>query len=124
MAIALWVITGLLAAVFLGAGLMKVTRPRTALVAAGQGWAEDIPDAGVTTIGTLEIAGAAGLVLPALLDTATVLVPLAALGLGVLMLGAAATHLRRREWQKIAPPLVLAALAFFVAVQRFGPHAF
>jgi hypothetical protein len=75
---------------------MKLTQPKPALVTAGQGWAEDVPDARVKAIGALEILGAAGLVLPALLDTATVLVPLAAVGLVVLMLGAAVTHARRR----------------------------
>jgi hypothetical protein len=103
---------------------MKLTQPKPALVKAGQGWAEDVPDAGVKAIGALEILGAVGLVLPALLDTATVLVPLAAIGLAVLMLGAAVTHARRREYPNIAVNLVLAALALFVAVQRCGPHAF
>ncbi|MGY1883954.1 DoxX family protein [Blastococcus sp. SYSU DS0753] len=124
MNIALWIITALLAAVFLAVGLMKLTQPKPALVEAGQGWAEDVPDTGVKAIGALEVLGALGLILPALLDTATVLVPLAAVGLAILMLGAAVTHARRREYPNILANVILAALAIFVAVQRFGEYAF
>jgi hypothetical protein len=48
----------------------------------------------------------------------------AAVGLAVLMLGAAVTHARRHEYPTIAINLALAALAVFVAIERFGPHAF
>lgn len=121
---AIWIVTALLAVAFAGAGVMKLTQPKPALVTAGQGWAEDFSDPGVKAIGALEVLGAVGLVLPALLDTATVLVPLAATGLALLMVGAAITHARRREYPNIAVNLVLAALAVFVAVQRFGAYAF
>lgn len=119
----LWIITALLAVVFAATGLLKLSRPKAALVKAGQGWAEDVPDAGIKAIGALEVLGALGLILPALLDTATVLVPLAAVGLALVMLGAAVTHARRGEYPNMAVNLVLAALAVFVAVERFGPHA-
>lgn len=124
MNVALWIVTALLAAVFLAAGLMKLTQSKPALVKAGQGWAEDVPDTGVKVIGALEVLGAIGLILPALLGIATILVPLAATGLAVLMLGAAVTHARRREYPNIVANVVLAALAAFVAVERFGPYAF
>lgn len=119
-----WIVTVVLAVAFTAAGLLKLTKPKPALVAAGQGWAADFPDGGVKAIGTLEVLGALGLVVPALLDRATVLVPLAAVGLALVMLGAAATHARRDEYPNIVINLVLAALALFVAVERFGPHAF
>jgi hypothetical protein len=40
------------------------------------------------------------------------------------MLGAAATHWRRGEMQLLPLNLLIAALAMFVAIERFGPHAF
>jgi DoxX-like family len=46
-----------------------------------------------------------GLILPAALDIAPVLVPLAAVGLVVLMVGAIITHLRRHEARVIASPM-------------------
>jgi hypothetical protein len=72
---------------------------------------------------TAEVVGAIGLILPAALDIAPVLTPIAALGLGLTMLGAAATHVRRGELQALPANVVLLALAIFVAIERFGPHA-
>ena len=76
--------------------------------------------------GLLAVAflGAIGLILPAALDIVPLLVPIAATGLALLMLGAAATHGRRKEPQMIVANLVLFALAAFVAWGRFGPYAF
>ena len=48
-------------------------------------------------IGLVEVAAALGLILPAATDIAPVLTPLAAAGLVVVMISAAATHLRRHE---------------------------
>lgn len=123
MNIALWIAAGLLAFAFTGAGLLKLLTPKDQLVAKGQAWAQDFPPAAVKAIGALEVLGAVGLVLPAALGIATVLTPLAAAGLAVLMLGAAATHTRRKEFPALAPNLVLIALAVFVAVGRFGAYA-
>ena len=65
-----------------------------------------------------------GLVLPAALDIAPVLVPLAAVGLVLLMVGAVITRLRRREPTSMVADLVYLALAAFVAWGRFGPESF
>ena len=120
----LWIVAGVLAAAFLAAGLMKVLRPREQLVKSGLTWAEDFSPNAVKAIGALEILAAIGLILPALLDIAPVLVPLAALGLVLMMIGAAVVHARRKEYSAMAPSLVLLVLAAFVAWGRFGPHAF
>lgn len=124
MDVALWIATGLLAVAMLGAGLMKLTQPKPKLVSSGQGWAADFPDAGVKSIGGLEVLAAIGLVVPALLDVATVLVPLAAAGVVLLMVGAAVTHARRGESPNIVANLVLGGLALLIAVNRFGAHSF
>ena len=65
-----------------------------------------------------------GLVLPAALGIAPVLVPLAAVGLVMIMAGAAITRLRRREFTHMVGDLVYLALAGFVAWGRFGPESF
>jgi hypothetical protein len=65
-----------------------------------------------------------GLVLPAALDTAPVLVPLAAVGVVLLMIGAMITHLRRHEAVGVVLNLTYLALAAFVAWGRFGPESF
>ncbi|MBL1097205.1 DoxX family protein [Streptomyces sp. 205] len=63
-------------------------------------------------------------VLPAVVDIATSLVPTAAVGLGLLMMGAGAVHVRRGEGPNVAVNAVLPAVAAVVAWGRFGPYAF
>lgn len=123
MNIALWIIAGLLAVAFLASGARKLIQPKEKLPA-GWGWVEDYSAGSIKAIGALEVLAAVGLVLPAALDIAPVLVPLAAVGLVSLMVGAIITHLRRREAQGIVVTLVLLALAVFVAWGRFGPQSF
>jgi len=84
---------------------------------------EEFPDTGVRTIGALEIPVVIGLLLPAVTGMATVLVPLAAVGLAVLMVGAAVVHRRRGELQMIGINTVLLLLALVVAWARFGPYS-
>ncbi len=121
----LWIVAGLLAAVFLAAGLTKLTQDRRKLIAnPNMKWTEDFSARTIKLIGTAEVLGAIGLILPAVLDIVPILVPLAATGLAVLMLGAAITHARRKEPQPIVVNAVLLILAVIVAVFRFGPNSF
>lgn len=124
MNVALWVIAGLLALAFLAAGVMKLAQPTEKLAASGLGWTEDFSPAAVKAIGALEVLAAVGLIVPAVLDVVPVLVPLAALGLVALMIGAIITHARRKENPMIAVNLVLLVLAAVVVWGRFGPESF
>lgn len=124
MNLALWIVAGLLAAVFLASGVLKLIQPREKLVAAGLGFAEDFSAGTVKAIGVLELMAAVGLILPAALDIVPVLVPLAAVGLVLLMIGAIVTHLRRHEAGALVVNLALLALAGLVAWGRFGPQSF
>lgn len=124
MNVTLWIIAILLAAAFLAAGAMKLLQPKEKLVASGMGWADDSRAVAVKGIGVLEVLAALGLVLPAVLGIAPVLVPLAALGLVLIMIGAAITHARRKESQMVIANVVLLILAAVVVWGRFGPYAF
>ena len=124
MNITLWIIAGVLAAAFAAAGLMKLAQPKAKLAESGMAWTEDFTDGQVKLIGLVEVLGAIGLILPAALDIAPILTPIAAAGLTLTMLGATAVHARRGEKSNIPVTLVLAALAAFVAVMRFGPNSF
>lgn len=125
MNITLWIVAGLLAALFLAAGAMKLTTPKAKLLQnPNMGWAEDFAPGLIKLIGAAEVAGAAGLILPGAFDVAAWLVPTAATGLAVIMAGAIVTHARRSEWSSVAMNTVLLALAVFVAVERFGPNSF
>jgi uncharacterized membrane protein YphA (DoxX/SURF4 family) len=124
MNLALWIVAIVLAAVFAGSGLMKQFVPKDKLVKSGQGWAQDFSPTTIRLIGLAEILGAIGLVLPAAVHIAPILVPLAAIGLVLVMVGAAIVHARRNEPMNIAVNLVLIALAVFVAWGRLGPYSF
>ncbi|WP_406729643.1 DoxX family protein [Streptomyces sp. GD-15H] len=126
MNLALWITAGLLAAVCL-AGSAKMFVPKEKM--AGMGgtatqWVEDFSPGALKAIGALELLAAVGLVLPAVLDVAPVLVPLAATGLVLLFVGAVTTRLRRGERMTITGDLIYLALAVFVAWGRFGPESF
>jgi hypothetical protein len=116
----LWIVAGVLALAFLAAAFMKLTQPKARLATSGMAWTEDFSQATIRGIGVLELLAALGLILPALLNFAPVIVSVAALGLVAIMLGAAVTHARRNEYPMIIGNLVLLGLAAFVAWGRFG----
>jgi uncharacterized membrane protein len=123
MNIALWIVQGLLAVFFAAGGVVKLVRPPKRLYDQGLTWVEDFSPGAVKAIGALELLAAIGLVLPAVTGVVPLLVPLAAVGLGLLMVGAAAVHVRRGEVPFIAVNAALLAVAAFVAWGRFGPYA-
>lgn len=115
MLIAYWIVAGLLALANLGAGGMKTLRPATRLAESGLAWAGDFPAWSVKAIGVVEVLGALGLVLPPLTGIVPVLAAWAAIGLGLIQLGAIVTHLVRGEAKTIPVNLVLLALSVAAA---------
>jgi uncharacterized membrane protein YphA (DoxX/SURF4 family) len=124
MNLALWIVAIVLAAGFVASGSLKLFVPKEKLVNFGQGWAQDFSPTSIRLIGVAEVLGAAGLILPAVTHIAPILVPLAAIGLVLVMVGAAVVHARRKEGMNIAVCVVLLALAVFVAWGRLGPYRF
>jgi len=124
--LALWIAAVLLAAVLLvSTSKMFVSRQKLASVGgAAAAWVLDFSPGALKAIGTLEILGAAGLILPAVLDIAPVLVPVTATCVALLFVGAVIMRLRRGEKATIVPDLIYLALAAFVAWGRFGPESF
>jgi hypothetical protein len=126
MNLALWIVTGLLAAVLL-VSTSKIVVPREKIAAVGGSaaeWVLDFSPGGLRAIGTLELLAAAGLILPAVLDIAPVLVPVTATCVALLFTGAVIMRLRHGEKATIVPDLVYLAIAVFVAWGRFGPESF
>lgn len=123
MDIALWIVAGLLAVLFLAAGVAKALTSTEKLVAS-MAWVEGFSPGVVKLIGVLEVLAAIGLILPAWADIAPILVPFSATGLAIVMALAATVHARRGESQMIVVNVVLLAGAVFVAWGRFGPYAF
>ena len=115
--IALWTAQLLLAAAFLGAGLFKATTPFDELAArtsAPNLFSEPL----IRFIGISEIAGALGLVLPALTRIRPMLTPLAAACLTTVMVLALGYHVWQSELHGIPVVVVLGTMAAFVAWGR------
>jgi uncharacterized membrane protein YphA (DoxX/SURF4 family) len=120
---ALWIVQALLAAIFLVTGMIKLTQPRLKMAAGPMRWAADVTDTQFRAIGLVEVLGAIGLIVPAALGIASLLTPLAAVGLVLTMVGAIRTHVRFAESDRLAVPIVVLALALFVAVAGFGTYS-
>jgi hypothetical protein len=123
---ALWIVAGLLAVELLFSSA-KVVVPEEKLATTGGAatkWVGDFSQRALRVIGVLEFLGAVGLILPAALGIAPVLVPLAAMGAVMLFIGAVIMRLRRGERATILIDLTNLAMAAFVAWGRFGPSSF
>lgn len=116
---ALWVAQGLLAALFLMSGGMKVSAPIEELQAQ-MPWVSGALGGWVRFIGVAELLGAVGVIAPAAARIQPALTPLAASGLATIMLFAAATHGARGEVGMIVVNMVIGAMALFVAWGRFS----
>jgi hypothetical protein len=126
MELATWIVSGVLAALYLVAAFLKTTRPLEQL-ADLMPWTTSLAPGQVRLIGVAELLGAAGLVLPKLLDVVDdrggvegTLTGLAATGLALVQLGAVPLHLRRGEPAVLPMNVVLLLAAAFVAAARFG----
>ncbi|HEY1706003.1 MAG TPA: DoxX family protein [Trebonia sp.] len=119
MNIALWIVAGLLAAMFLLAGGMKVVSPKEKLETTMMEWAKTWSGPQLKALGVVEVLGALGLILPRALNIAPVLTPLAAVGLAITMAGATVVHYRMKDYKGIGMPGVLLILAIVVAAGRF-----
>ena len=118
MNIVLWIVQGLLAAMYLMAGVMKTFQ--TSKAKEQMSWAKNRSDGFVRFVGISELLGAFGLILPLLTGILPWLTPLAAIGLVLIQLLAIfKEHLPRKEYNIIPVNLVLLALSVFVVVGRW-----
>jgi DoxX-like protein len=111
---ALWIVQGLLAALFLFAGVMKLVLPIEQLTAQ-----VPMPGAFLRFIAVCEALGALGLILPGFLRIRPGLTPLAAAGLVIIMAGATIVTLATGPAAMALLPLATGLLAAFVAYGRW-----
>lgn len=119
MRVLLWIVQGVLALVFLVAGGCKLALPVDVLQ---EQLGLALPGLFLRFIGTLEVLGALGLILPGLCRVRPELTPHAAGGLVVLMVGAAMFTPPAAPLLALLP-LGLAMLAALVVVGRWPQHA-
>ena len=116
MNIALWIAQGLLAAMFLFAGGMKLVIPIEEML---KQMPIPLPGWFLRFTGVVEVLGAIGLILPWLLRIRPGLTPLAAVGLVIVMIGATVYTLAAGDFASAPIPLVVGILAAFVAYGRW-----
>ncbi len=117
MTIAVWIVSGLVALLYLMAGGRKLTTPAAKLPETFS-FVEVTGVRLLRFIGAVEVLGALGVILPALTGIAPILTPIAAIGLAVIQILAIILHVRRKEYNVLAFNVVLLVLPAFVAVAR------
>lgn len=119
MKITVWIVSALLALVFLGTGLSKLVMSTADL----ESMTEGVPVVLLRIAGVAEVLGAVGLIAPAATRILPRLTLIAASGLVVTMIGATITNIIIGEYALVAQTVLIGALAGFVAWARFGPCA-
>lgn len=117
---ALWVVQILLGVYFVAIGVMHFIVPDG--LPDQMSWMYDLSTGLHVVSGVAEILGGLGLILPAATGIQTRLVPLAATGLAIVMVGAIVYHVGRSETQNVFFNLVLIVVLGFVAYGRTVLH--
>jgi len=112
----LWIVQGLLGAMFLLAGIPKLVMSAEQMAAPGP---IQFPVAFVRFIGVCEILGAIGMIVPGITGIKPGLTPLAAAGLVIIMIGATVTNIVDGPAPAAVITVVLGALAAFVVYGRW-----
>jgi uncharacterized membrane protein YphA (DoxX/SURF4 family) len=116
----LWIIQGLIAAMFAMTGFMKLSKSRDEIKARnGMNWAENVSGSQLKLIGLAELLAAIGLIIPQLTGILLWMTPLAAIGLILIMVGAMVLHKQRGDGPKpISLNIMLMLLATYIAFGR------
>lgn len=115
----LWAAQGLLALVFGLSASVKGTQTRARAIEMGMTGVAAVSTRAMRVAAFAEALGILGLVLPYATGVAPILTPLAALGLGLIMVLAARIHLRLDEPRTAVGNVVILAVCLFVAVGRW-----
>jgi uncharacterized membrane protein YphA (DoxX/SURF4 family) len=112
----LWIVQGLLAAMFLLAGVPKLLMSAAQMTAPGP---IQVPVAFIRFIGVCETLGAIAMILPGLTRIRPGLTPLGAAGLVIIMIGAAVINIVNGMAAVAMPTAVLGLMAAYVAWGRW-----
>jgi uncharacterized membrane protein len=122
MNILLWILQVLMGLYFLVTGVLHFIVPEG--LPEPMSWMYGLSPVLHWISGTAEILGGLGLILPAVTKIQTRLVPLAAAGLILVMVGAIVYHLSRGEFLNIGMNVLLIVILGFIAYGRWNivPH--
>ena len=113
-----WIVSGLLAAMYFMSGLTKILRP--AKMQATNRTLGAVSEPGLRAIGAAEVLGAIGVIVPPAVDVLSWVAVLAAGGLAMIQLLAIPRHVRNHERQPLPFNSLLLAMALFVLLARSG----
>jgi len=116
MNIVLWIIQVLLAAFFLTVGSIKVVLLKVKLGKVFE-WIDECSENRIKMIGSFEILGALGLFVPGIYSVSSIIIPLSAAGLAIIMVLASIIHHRRNEKSDLTLNVVI---FFFLVVVIAG----
>lgn len=113
----LWGMQVFLFLAFGAIGLMQLTLPIETLTAMLT-WPGAVPEYLVRAVGAAEIAGAMGVLLPALMRMQAWITSYAAMGLATVMICAVGYHLMLFQGKMLVPSIILGVIAGYVAWGR------
>ena len=112
----IWIVQNLMAVLFVLHGIAMFNPPAPVRESIVKKMGYSLPF--LKMIGTLEVLGGLGLIIPSWTRIMPILSPLAALGLMVIMIGAAISHARQGESKQTVATSVVTLLVAFVAIGR------
>ena len=113
----LWILQIFLGVYFVAVGILHFIVPEG--LPSVMEWMYDLSDTMHVISGTAEILGGLGLILPSITRIRPELTVWAAVGLMVVMAGAAVYHIGREEWQSLPGNLLTFAVLGFIAYGRW-----
>ena len=115
MALAVWIVQGLLGLIFVITGCFKFFQSREKVIASGGTWAEDFKPGTVKLIAGAEIICGIAVIVPKLLGYGSYRTFISAAGIALIMAGSIYTHLKRKEFQHAIINSVFLIMGLFVA---------
>ena len=115
----LWVIQGLLSLFFFMTGFGKARSSIQKHIDDGH-LHPGQPVEPLRVLGTLEILGSLGIVVPWLSGIAIILTPITAICFCLIMVGAMVVHIQKKQYKFLPLPVVVIILALVVAYYRFS----
>ncbi len=113
----LWILQWVLGIFFIGMGVLHFIVPEG--LPQPMDWMYVLSDTLHLVSGTAEILGGIGLILPAVTKIQPRVVPMAAVGLMMVMVGAAVWHIGRDELTNVGQNILLTAILAIVAYGRW-----
>jgi uncharacterized membrane protein YphA (DoxX/SURF4 family) len=113
-----WILQSLLAVMFVFSGILILVQPKEKL-ATKMPFVNDLSPAMVKLVAFAHMFGAIGLILPELLNIYTILTPIAAACLALVMLLAINYNYKRHDIKSVLVDLVICILFIIIAIFRF-----